>query len=547
MIAMKIFHKALNRASLIGLTALTLGLGACTKNFDLYNTDNTGVSNGQLDPDFNKLTLLRYAQRSIYNFAGGGDPNSFQLQQNLAADCFSGYMMSATPFNSGQNNLNYFLVTGWNGEAFKVGYLNVMSNIATLRSLGVDKQYPAVWAIALTTQVEAMSRITDIYGPIPYSKAGTAKTGIPYDSQQDVYNLFFRQLDTATAAFRDFIASNGSYPFSSTKYDATNYNGNMTQWLHFANSLRLRLATHISNVDPTTARQQGELAMAPASGGLITTNADNFSLPTTDGGLSNPMAFISINWADIRINAAIATYMTGYKDPRISRYMDKSTDGSFAPAYEGIRIGSITAANVKGDYQNYAAVSASSFGLKSNVTLMTAAEVYFLRAEAALKNWANANGSAQSLYEAGITTSMSQWNVAPGAYITDATSKPASYHDPKNKKNDHDSLTNTTIAWSDAATDAVKLERVITQKWIAMFPEGQEAWTEFRRTGYPKLFPVVNNNSGGTIDSTIQIRRLPFPQQEYNTNGAEVQKAITLLGDGKPDNGGTRLWWDTGK
>jgi hypothetical protein len=86
------------------------------------------------------------------------------------------------------------------------------------------------------------------------------------------------------------------------------------------------------------------------------------------------------------------------------------------------------------------------------------------------------------------------------------------------------------------------MERIITQKWIAMFPEGQEAWTEYRRTGYPKLFPVVNNNSGGTISTDVQIRRLPFPQNEYNTNATEVNKAIQLLGGA--DNGGTRLWWD---
>jgi hypothetical protein len=87
------------------------------------------------------------------------------------------------------------------------------------------------------------------------------------------------------------------------------------------------------------------------------------------------------------------------------------------------------------------------------------------------------------------------------------------------------------------------LERIITQKWIAIFPEGQEAWTEFRRTGYPKLFPVVNNNSNGTISTDIQVRRLAYPASEYNgTNLAEIQKGLQFLAG--PDNGGTRVWWD---
>ncbi|WP_431215537.1 SusD/RagB family nutrient-binding outer membrane lipoprotein [Puia sp. P3] len=86
------------------------------------------------------------------------------------------------------------------------------------------------------------------------------------------------------------------------------------------------------------------------------------------------------------------------------------------------------------------------------------------------------------------------------------------------------------------------LEQIITQKWLALYPDGQEAWTEFRRTGYPKLFPVVVNNSGGTISTTGFIRRINFAQTEKNTNSGAVDAAVQLLGG--PDNGGTRLWWD---
>src|SRR4051812_47007191 len=112
---MKRYNKMLNRAGLLGTAAvvLLLGFSACTKNFERYNTDNTGVGDGSLSGDFNNLGLyLKSAEMAIYNFSGGGDPNSFQVQQNLNADNFSGYMMSPTPFNGGQNNLNYFMMTG---------------------------------------------------------------------------------------------------------------------------------------------------------------------------------------------------------------------------------------------------------------------------------------------------------------------------------------------------------------------------------------------------------------------------------------------------
>ena len=175
---------------------------------------------------------------------------------------------------------------------------------------------------------------------------------------------------------------------------------------------------------------------------------------------------------------------------------------------------------------------------------MTAAEVWFLKAEAALRGWTGA-GDAQTDYETGITTSMLQQGVAAGNYISDNTSVPAAYVDPNNATYDTPALSNITIKWDPTATNEVKLERIITQKWLAMFPEGQEAWTEFRRTGYPKLFPVLSNESGGTISTQIQVRRISYPLSEYSSNGPAVQQGISLLGG--PDNGGTRLWWDVDK
>ena len=176
---------------------------------------------------------------------------------------------------------------------------------------------------------------------------------------------------------------------------------------------------------------------------------------------------------------------------------------------------------------------------------MTGAESWFLKAEAALRGWAGA-GDAQTDYQTGINTSFQQWGVSSASYLTNATSLPTAYTDPKNSANNSPALSTITIQWDPAATNEQKLERIITQKWLAIFPDGQEAWADFRRTGYPKLFTVVNNLSGGTIDTQTQIRRLPYPTNEYNTNGAAVQSAVSKLLNGA-DNGGTRLWWDVNK
>lgn len=545
--------------SKFSLAFLMLGgtLSSCTKNFEDYNKNNIGVTDEDLKGDGQDLVIfLRNAQMSIYNFSGAGDPNSYQVQQNLNADVFSGFFMSPTPFNSGQNNLNYAMVNGWNGEPFKVLYLNVIKSIEKLKSNGLAETYPALWGSTLVIKVEAASRVTDIYGPIPYSKVGTSNT-VPYDKQSDVYAAFFKELDEAVTALKSYKADSpmaAKIDQIDLVFPNTDNQVRFKNWLKIANSLRLRLAMRLVKIDATLAKTQAEKALDPANGGVLESNSENFKITVpADGTYSNPLWFISKNWADTRINATLSSYMTGLNDPRISKYMSPvikdATTTAFAGKYIGIRTGAdgiekdkyqkLSALNTEGTTPTFVATTAP--------ILMTAAEVYFLRAEAALRGWNNAGGTAQSLYEKGVETSFTQWGVSAGlsTYLNDNTSKAAAYEDPFNAKNNAASPSALTIKWNEGATNEEKLERIITQKWLAIFPEGQEAWSEFRRTGYPRLFPVVVNNSGGLIDTKIQIRRLPFPQNEYNTNAAEVQSAISLLGG--PDNGGTRLWWDVNK
>jgi len=525
--------------ALVALTAL-LGAGACTKNFEEYNTDPTGLTEDQLKPDFNFIGgFYPQIQSSIY-YNYNNTTWEYQLQQNLIADVYSGYMMSANPFRGNISNLTYSLVNDWNGFPFSLAYNRVMAPILEVKRRGAQSVAPDFWGVALILKVEAMHRVTDIYGPIPYSQYGQGGTTSAYDSQESIYKRFFLELDTAVTNLKAYIASKpGATPFA--KFDMI-YGGDYKQWIKFANSLRLRLALRIVKADPTTAKAQGEKALAD-NGGLLETNNDNVMV--SGFGIRHPLYTITNKdgWSDISMNASMESYLGGFHDPRIGKYFDPASD--YPGQYKGIRLGgSITAKPGYSGFSTLAYKETKSIKDNSPLQLMTAAEVYFLRAEAALRSWANPGGTAQELYERGITTSLSQWGVADQAseYINDAASKPAAYVDPKNAANNAASPSAITIKWDEAASFETKLERVITQKWIAIFPEGQEAWSEFRRTGYPKLFPVVNNLSNGTISTTIQIRRINFPQAEYVANQAEVQKAIQLLGG--PDNGGTRLWWD---
>ena len=147
---------------------------------------------------------------------------------------------------------------------------------------------------------------------------------------------------------------------------------------------------------------------------------------------------------------------------------------------------------------------------------------------------------------AGIT-SISNADIT--AYINGTTIQ-ANYVDPANSANNHAAMNTLSVRWDNSATNEEKLQRIITQKWIANFPLSTEAWAEYRRTGYPKLFPNRVNSSEGTIDTNEQIRRLIYSTVAINTNNAELQKGIDLLNKEnsstqfRGDIGGTRVWWD---
>jgi hypothetical protein len=514
--------------------ALIAGLGGCTKKFESFNTDPTGIQNKDLQVN----TLFIPLEQELMYMTDDG----YQIAQNLNADIYCGYAMPPQTFGQALDNANYVFIDGWNQEGFNSVYTNLMGPIKNkLANSGIQTSNPDYWAIALIVEVEGIDRVTDKFGPVPYSKVGTSLVSIPYDSQQSIYQQMFLQLDTAAANLQAYIAANpGSMPLAS--YDAI-YGGDYTKWLKLANSLRLRLAMHLTKVDPATAKVQGEKALS-AGGGLLTDASDVAAILASQAN-GNDYNQITLSYGDNSMNASMESYMVGYNDPRLPVYFLPDTDPGHTSEYTGIRIG----CNIppKPFYSGFSKYNYNTtFNVSAPEVIMTAAEVWFLKAEAALRGWAGA-GVVQTDYETGIQISMNQYGVsgAAAAYISDATSKPADYVDYLNSANNDTALGKITIKWDPSATDEVKLERIITQKWLAMFPEGQEAWTEFRRTGYPKLFPILVNQSGGTIDTKIQVRRLAYPQSEATINPDGLKVGIQLLGG--PDNGGTRLWWDVDK
>lgn len=523
------------------VSALLLVSSGCTKKFEEYNTNTNQATSQMLSYDnLSTGTYFVQMEKNVFPIAQPPDfgDEVYQTMQNLAGDVFSGYMGASNNWYSGVNNTTYGLVPQWYGQAFNRAFVGIMPAWYKIK-VAAQTATPAAYAMATIVKVEALHRTTDMYGPLPYLSFGNGALQNKYDSQKDIYYKFFDELDEAIQILTDFTTKTPGATSLAT-YDFI-YGGNVTKWIKFANSLKLRLAMRLAYADPTKARAMAEAAVSNTIG-VITDAADIAALQhSTNLVFNHPLYIISTSFFDIKMGANMESFLTGYKDPREASYFNPvAADG----LYHGIRNGITIAAKT-----TYADGPFSTLNIKASTPIvwMNPAEVYFLRAEGALRGW-SMGGTAQTLYETGIRTSFTVSGVttAADAYIADGTSLPAAYSDSKNTANNitatSTSLSKITIKWDGTATTETNLERIITQKWISMYPDGQEAWTEFRRTGYPKVFPVVINNSQGLISTTTQIRRLPFPSAEYQTNASGVASGISLLGGA--DNGGTKLWWD---
>ncbi|MGS2741521.1 RagB/SusD family nutrient uptake outer membrane protein [Sinomicrobium sp. M5D2P17] len=519
------------------IAILASSIAGCTGDFEEINTDPHGISDESLKQRFNNIGAKFPPMFS--NVIRVEPTWNYQLQHNLNADVFSGYMTAPTPFEGNINNQTYRLNNGWNQFIWTDAYDASEGNGVMPYARGVDEQVAmtdfdnAIMFSYLSDiiKVMAMHRVSDVFGPIRYTKFNDYETTGEYDSQETAYHAFFEDLGGAIDGLKDFV---GQPQFE--LFDQSDFKGDIAKWRTFANSLRLRLAIRVSNVDPELAKIEGEKALS-SDAGLLETEDMSVNMQ----GFKHPLSVINDEWGDIRMSAEMEAILKGFNDSRLIRYFEPALDETVEGEYKGIRMG--VAMEAKSDYGEHSRLGGYLEDLTSK-DWMTAAEIHFLKAEAALRGWVGA-GDAQTNYENGIRASFAQHGIGGvDDYIADNTSTPADYVDAVNSENNYAYPEDVTIAYNVGGTKEEQLEQIITQKWIAMFPDGQEAWSEFRRTGYPRIFPVMINNSGGTIDTDIQIRRINFVDSEKNTNNANVEIAAGYLSG--PDTGGTRLWWDTG-
>lgn len=504
---------------------IVLTLGSCTDRFERLNTNPNQVTSGQMETKNYRTGTKVLALQSLVVPV---EEHQYQFIESLSGGPFGGYIGSTV--DTWQTRFETFNPSiDWRKTTFS----DIITEFyAPYRGIMGGTEDEIARAFASLYRVAVMQRLTDNYGPIPYSDIlRTEKITVKYDPQETVYNELFEELDGAIAAFAD----NTGLPASGwSTYDRV-YSGNISQWLRYANSLKLRMAMRVSYKAPELARKKAGEAIA---GGVILINEDNAYMKPSE----NRMTLIYNSWNDHRAGADILCYMTGYNDPRLERMFLRSTSAN--PQFVGIRIGS-TIAKKSEAIEAYSNLIVES---DSPILWMNAAEVSFLLAEYNLR-LAGDKAKAREYYENGIRLSFAERGATGAeAYIANATSTPAQYIDPLGKYSATAKTSECRIAWDEKGDEETNLEQIITQKWIAIFPLGNEAWAEYRRTGYPKLLPAPQNLGPDDVDLDRHARRLTYPVEEYTGNGANLGEAVSALDsestDGSGDTFSTRVWWD---
>jgi hypothetical protein len=462
------------------LTASALFLGSCTGDYlNINDNPNQPVS---ATPELVLSNAL--------NVSGG------RLGHNEIGNYFGGYWAPSGSYSGFAPERQYDYSATYGTGVWSSCYDN-LNDYQYILDKATAQKWSAVAGIAKVMTAFNYQILVDAYGNVPYTDAlkGTSSIRPKYDDAQAIYDALVKTLESASTDLK--VAISGDNP-SPGAQDIV-FKGDMNKWRRFANTLRLRILMRQTNIAGKDLK--GEIAKITAEGaGFVKTGESVTSTPgyLKSAGKQNPW------WESYVANAAgsdagakqayvcsaffINTLQDDLKDPRLTRLANKNNAG----IYVGVPLGDGNDANLFPKRSWFGPAIIKSFD--QPMYLMTAAESLFLQAEAAQRGFTSAD--AKALYEAGITEAFTN----AGLTATDA----ATYY-ARNTNN---------VGWA-ASTD--KIEAIITQKWVGMFSlTGFEAWSEFRRTGFPRV-PLATK--------AIQAKapaRLFYPSSEIATNSENV-------------------------
>lgn len=533
--------------------------------FNLEDVMSMGITTpGKVATFEDAANPLRRAIKYMVNYASAPSeswtPHSYQYQRSILIDNYAGYWTTSKAtfaFGPALPTL-YSEKSDYMPGLFDKSIPVFTDSRAALMS-AEDIGAPYLRALALIVQAYGAQELVDFYGVLPLKDLRTWDgSAVHCESGNEVYKQILSDLDDAIRILKETQPSEDELEkVEGVSENKVLFDRQWQRWVKFANSIKLRMALNMVDYSdpnpvygpdnkPFVSKNIAEEAYNDEIGVLKPGDRD-IAYKNSDSDCC--LYYLANTWNDIRLNASMENILKRYNHPLINTWFSEnsyaitSTDGKKAPkGVYGVRAGIMmenTSSPNFGGYGPFATLNESMRNMDQPV--MKVAEVNFLRAEGALRGW-EMGGSAKDLYETGIRESFAEWGLSTedaASYLQRAEIQPVDYIDYYNRDNDIEGRVTVPVKWSDTDSREVMLEKIITQKWIADFPMGAEAWTTYRRTGYPRIFPVkVSYLYNDNIDIEKQIRRLKFETAgksnrltaEFYDNAAEALGAQDLCG-----------------
>jgi len=501
------------------VSVLVVLFSSCTDDFNSLNVDPNNPT------DVPATTLLSYAMHEgIDQELGEGWIHHTYLS------CWSQLYAKIQYIDEDR-----YLFRGININTFWwTDYARHLKDLAIVIEKAKEKEYADMEGVARIMKAYFFQRTTDCWGDVPYTEALKGDEGElspVYDSQESIYMDLIAEIKAAVAML------NGADNDQLSKCDLI-YGGDLDAWRKFGNSILLRMYMRISGVEPDSVAQAG-LEEVVKSGIYIQSNADNATL-AIDG--TKPYRNGLMETLDTRTDQGCSrtmiTLLDSLNDPRLPIYAQDIDDDYGKGEYDGpdtIFVGQPNGAAGAGPVQSTISLLGVPIAYDADrpYQILSYSDVCFILAEAALKGW-NAGGSAQSWYEAGIEASCEQWSELALASPLAGYAKDAA------------EITSDEIAAylqepGVAYDAAIGQEQICTQRWLALYPNGVQAFSVFRRTGYPKEIESYELEATTYPDLGVPLR-LPYPTDEEARNSANMAAAKAGIHD---DMYGKPVWWDT--
>ncbi|MEJ8802108.1 SusD/RagB family nutrient-binding outer membrane lipoprotein [Pontibacter sp. H249] len=483
---------------LLAIFIVVVSVFACTDDFEEMNVDPKTAS-GNVPAN----TLFSNAQKNLTDIVTSSNQN-LNIFRLLAQ-----YWTQTTYTDESRYDLSTRNIPQnfWN-----ILYRDVLSDLRQARDFVntdpdiSDAQRANQLAMIEIIEIYTWAVLVNTYGDIPYTEALNIENVVPvYDDDAAIYNSLLTRIDAAI----------NSLDPAATGFTSSDllYGGNISQWVKFGNSLKLKLGMTIADVNSATAAQ----VVAEAAPNVFESNEDNSSLqylatpPNT-----NPIwvDLVQSGRRDFVAANTIVDVMNDLNDPRRDAYFTTVANDDDEEVFRG---------GIYGRSNSYSLFSKPDEQITSPVfegLLLDYAEVEFFLAEAAARGYI-AESPAEH-YRQGISASMEYWGVE-NAEITAYLTRP-------------EILADLAALAVGAGTISERQKQAIgTQKWLALYNRGHEGWTEWRRLDYPQLQPA-----DPAILPAIPVR-FPYPVQEQNLNTANYNAASGAIGGDLPS---TRVFWD---